>query len=111
MPLSASRAARARTPTWAVLAITVVATVLAYAPALSGGFIWDDDVHVTHNPMLRSTDGLVKMWTEPTALPQYYPLVHTSFWIEYHLWKLDPRGYHLVNVGIHAVNAWLLWRV
>jgi protein O-mannosyl-transferase len=94
-----------------VFLLCLLVTLLAYRPALSAGFIWDDDAHVTRNPTLRSAEGLWRIWTEPRVLPQYYPLVHTSFWAEFHLWQLDPRGYHLVNVLLHAANAWLLWRV
>lgn len=90
--------------------LLVLGTVVAYLPALDAGYIWDDDQYVTENPTLRSTDGLVDIWTEPKATPQYYPLVHTSFWIEYQLWELDPFGYHLVNVLLHALGALFLWR-
>ncbi|MBI3324760.1 MAG: tetratricopeptide repeat protein [Candidatus Omnitrophica bacterium] len=86
-------------------------TFLAYLPAMAGGYIWDDDVHVTHNPTLKSLAGLEKIWMDPTILPQYYPLVFTSFWIEYRLWQLQPLGYHVVNVALHALNAILLWLV
>jgi tetratricopeptide (TPR) repeat protein len=85
-------------------------TLAAYLPALSAGFIWDDDAHVTGNQTLRSLDGLRSIWFEPRTLPQYYPLVHTSFWIEYHLWGLAPAGFHLINILLHACNALLLWR-
>lgn len=93
----------------APLALLITLTILSYAPALRAGFIWDDDAHVTANPTLRSVEGLAAIWTRPALLPQYYPLVHTTFWLEYHAWKLDPRGYHAVNVLLQAVNACLLW--
>lgn len=83
--------------------------VLTYIPALSCGFIWDDDDYVTENATLRSVDGLRRIWFESGATPQYYPLVHTSYWLEYQLWGLDPAGYHFVNVLLHAANAVLVW--
>lgn len=97
---------------FAVMAfILLTATVFAYLPALKAGFIWDDDDYVTHNPVLRSFDGLGRIWLEPESLPQYYPLVHTTYWIEYRLWKLDPFGYHLVNVLLHGLGAVLLFMI
>ncbi len=91
--------------------LLLLVTLLAYIPALSGDWIWDDDHYVTHNSTLRSAAGLRRIWTEPDALPQYYPLVHTTYWIEYHLWGLDPAGYHLMNVLLHALGAIVLWRL
>ena len=94
-------------------ALILALTVVAYLPALRGGFIMDDDHYVTENEALRSLDGLGKIWTRLVGegLRQYYPLVFTTFWAEYHLWKLQPFGYHLVNVLLHALNAMLLWCV
>ena len=31
--------------------------------------------------------------------------------MEYHLWRLQPFGYHLVNVLVHTLNALFLWKV
>ncbi|MGD8313778.1 MAG: hypothetical protein PVI17_03470, partial [Syntrophobacterales bacterium] len=91
---------------WAGL--IVLLTLLAYIPAMRGGYIWDDNAHITDNVVLRTSDGLAKIWFDPKVLPQYYPLVHTTFWVEYHLWQMHPFGYHLVNVVLHAFNAILL---
>jgi tetratricopeptide (TPR) repeat protein len=92
-------------------ALLALLIIVAYAPVVRDKFIWDDDAYVTRNPTLRSIAGLRQMWLEPLSIPQYYPLVHTTFWIEYHLWGLNPLGYHLVNVLLHATSAWLLWRL
>ncbi len=93
------------------LALIVVACLIAYIPAMRGGFIWDDDDYVQNNQMLRSADGLRQIWFKLGATPQYYPMVHTSYWLEYRFWKLNPTGYHVVNVLLHAAGAVLLWRV
>src|SRR6058998_889587 len=63
--------------------LLVALTLVAYSPVLEAGFIWDDDSYVTANPTLQSLDGLRRIWLEPGAVPQYYPLTFTSFWIEY----------------------------
>jgi Flp pilus assembly protein TadD len=105
-------AADSRWPATLAPAAALVAIVLAaYAPALAAAFIWDDDVYVTANTTLRSFDGLRRIWLEPRTLPQYYPLVHTTFWAEHRLWGLAPAGFHLTNVLLHAVSAVLAWRL
>src|ERR1700728_1616234 len=84
---------------------------VAYVPVLrTAGFIWDDPQYITGNPLLRTWPGLLAIWIHPLALPQYYPIVHTTFWIEYHLAGLHPFLYHFDNVFLHAVASILLWR-
>jgi tetratricopeptide (TPR) repeat protein len=108
-PAKPPRAAASRSPhpAWIALAL-VAAAFVAYLPALHAQYIWDDEAYVTGNETLRTPGGLLKIWLEPWATPQYYPLVHTSFWIEYRLWQLDPAGYHAVNIAIHALNGILV---
>jgi len=89
--------------------LILLATVIAYIPAMKSGYIWDDDAYVTENTNLRDLQGLERTWFEPLSIPQYYPLTHTAFWIEYQLWGLNPTGYHVVNVLLHAAGALLLW--
>lgn len=84
---------------------------IAYVPLWQAGFIWDDDAYVTENIQLRTGQGLYSIWFVPRSIPQYYPLVHTMFWFEYQTWGLHPLGYHLVNVGLHAISGVLLWRI
>jgi hypothetical protein len=86
-------------------------TLLAYLPALRAGFIWDDDDYVTNNQTLHDAAGLAHIWTDPHANWQYYPLVFTSFWFEYHAWGLHPFGYHLDNVLIQGISSVILWRL
>src|SRR5688572_2104371 len=86
-------------------------TFLAYLPALKAGFIWDDPDYVTQNATLRSPEGLWQIWFIPRSIPQYYPMVHTTFWVEYQLWRLWAPGYHAVNVALHVAAAVLLFAV
>jgi tetratricopeptide (TPR) repeat protein len=98
-------------PPWKGAVALLVLVALAYSRALGCGWVWDDDVHVTDNPVLRAPGGLWDIWFSPRSLPQWYPVVHTTFWIEDGLWGASPAGHHLVNVLLHAVNALLLWKV
>ena len=88
-------------------ALLLLVTLVAYFPALDGRFLWDDDAHVTA-PALRSLGGLGRIWTDPRATQQYYPLTHSVFWLEYRLWGAHPVGYHVVNVVLHVAGALLL---
>jgi tetratricopeptide (TPR) repeat protein len=85
-------------------ALVFCATLFAYLPALSGGFIWNDNDYVTA-PALRSLDGLVRIWTQPGATQQYYPLLHSAFWVQHRLFGDGPLGYHVVTLLLHAGSA------
>jgi len=91
--------------------LLMVAVVVVYWPALRGGFVWDDDAHISDNQTLRSLEGLWNIWFQPGATCQYYPLSFTVFWAGYHLWGLNTFGYHLLTVLMHGVVAVLLWQV
>ncbi|HYW46554.1 MAG TPA: tetratricopeptide repeat protein [Bryobacteraceae bacterium] len=90
--------------TWALL---FFATLIAYLPALRGGLLWDDDHHLTR-PDLQSLHGLWRIWFDLGATQQYYPLLHSAFWIEHLIWGDSVLGYHLANVLLHATAAFLL---
>ena len=81
-------------------------TLAAYWPSLNGSFLWNDSDYVTARA-LRSWHGLGRIWFEVGAVQQYYPVLHTAFWIEHHFWGDATVGYHLANVLLHASAALL----
>lgn len=113
-PASASIVPRPPTPASATPASTRVnpgralalfaALVVVYFPALRGGLLWDDERHVTALA-LRSLEGLGRIWTEIGATQQYYPVLHSAFWLEHALWGDATLGYHLITLGWHTLAA------
>ena len=93
-------------PSGWVCALIVLVAIVAYLPALSGGFLWDDGGHVTRAD-LRSWTGLGRIWFEFGATQQYYPVLHSAFWVEHRLWGDSTLCYHLLNVLLHASAACL----
>jgi len=85
---------------WFFCLILAVVTMMAYQPAWHGGLLWDDD-NCTTPPELRSLDGLRRIWFQPRATAQYYPLLFSSYWLQQRLWGDSPSGYHLVNLLLH----------
>jgi len=83
------------------------ATFVAHLPALRGGLLWDDNMHVTRAD-LRSLHGLWRIWFDLGATQQYYPLLHSAFWLEHRIWGDATLWYHLTNVALHAASACLV---
>src|SRR6059036_2878010 len=83
------------------------ATLIAYWPALHGGMLWDDQSHITR-PELQSTRGLWRIWFDLGATQQYYPLLHSAFWVEHTLWGDAVVGYHVANILLHGLAVCLL---
>jgi len=86
------------------------ATLVAYLPALRGGLLWDDSSHLTR-PDLQSLHGLWRIWFDLHATQQYYPLLHSAFWLEHRMWGDAVVGYHLTNIALHALSACLVMMI
>jgi tetratricopeptide (TPR) repeat protein len=87
--------------------LLLASTLIAYLPALQGSLLWDDNMHVTR-PDLQSLHGLWRIWFDLPATQQYYPLLHSAFWLEHRMWGDAVLGYHLINVALHSASACLL---
>jgi tetratricopeptide (TPR) repeat protein len=60
---------------------------------------------------LQSLHGLWRIWFDLGATQQYYPLLHSAFWLEHRIWGDAVLGYHLMNVALHALAACLVVRI
>jgi Flp pilus assembly protein TadD len=100
------------TPTllrWSPLLAAALAS-LAFLPALGASFVnWDDEVSFLRNPHYRGLGPaqLRWMWTT-TLLGHWSPLAWMSWGADYVIGGLDPRGYHLTSLLVHAANVALL---
>jgi protein O-mannosyl-transferase len=91
---------------------TLLGLVIAiYWPVVGYDFVnWDDPWYVLKNPLIRSWDpeNLWKIATE-ISVKNYAPLTTLSLLIDHTLFGLNPAGYHLVNVVLHATNSVLVF--
>ena len=82
---------------------------LVFGGALSGGFIWDDDEHITANPCIVGPQSFWDIWSSRHA--RIGPLTITSFYLQYSLWGLNPFAFHAITLLFHIGNSVLLWRL
>lgn len=94
-------------PLWLGWLGLLVLCAVAYYPALHGSMLWDDNAHVTRGD-LQTLAGLGRIWFELGATQQYYPVLHSAFWLEHRLWGDATLGYHAISVVLHALSAGLI---
>ena len=103
---------RAGWSTWLPRALLIIAVTLwIYWPALGGAFVWDDGWYLVTNPLMHGWIGLWKFWFQPGSWVEYYPVQETVQWVQWQLWGEVTLGYHLTNVALHVVSAFLVWRL
>lgn len=100
---------------WRRLAPFAVALIACafFAGTLRNGFVnWDDAVNFTSNPHYRGFSWEHLRWMfDLYSYPNYIPLSWLSAALDYALWGMNPAGYHLTNVLLHALTAALFYRV
>lgn len=92
-------------------ALAAVAAFTAFLPALWCGFVeWDDPLMVLNNFHFQgfTLENLRWMLTAFHSW-HYHPLTWFSYALDYSLWGMNPFGYHLTNLLLHAGNAALVF--
>jgi tetratricopeptide (TPR) repeat protein len=78
-----------------------------FLPALQNQFVdWDDDVTLVDNPEFRGLRWTNLRWMFTTTLMGHWiPLTWITFAVDYLVWGMNPLGYHLTSLLLHAAAA------
>jgi len=101
-----------------ILTFFILLSLGIYFNSLHNDFHYDDLHHIQKNFYIRDIKNIPLFFTEPRTFSalsgiahHYRPLVMVSYAVNYYFGKLNPMGYHLVNLGFHAGSAFLLFLI
>ena len=77
---------------------------LAYVNALHNPFVYDDISEIVDNRSIVSISQLGLVLRHSITRP----LTNLSYALDYAAWGLNPIGYHLTNLALHAIDV-ILW--
>lgn len=90
------------------LAAILLISFISYLPVLHNNFInWDDPEYIKNNPLVTAFD--LKGIFSTFILGNYHPFTILVYSLEYHLFGLNPAGYHAVNLLFHLGNIILVF--
>jgi hypothetical protein len=99
-------------------ALVALAAIVAHLPALSAGYVLDDDTLLVSNPYVRTWSGLRVLVTRefffatarPEGSAQYRPVSGALNWVAWHLLGASSVAEHAANIALHAAVAVLALR-
>ena len=98
---------------WLVPALIALVTFAAFLPTLQNQFVnWDDADNFLDNPHYRGLGWAQLRWMWTTFhMGHWIPLTWMTLGLDYVLWGMNPFGYHLTSLVLHAANAIVLYFV
>jgi hypothetical protein len=87
--------------------VVVVVTVAAFLPTFQNEFVaWDDDFNLYKNAAYRGLGPQQLYWMLTSSHHgHYHPLTWLTFGLDYVIWGMNPVGYHLTGLVLHALGA------
>lgn len=92
-------------------AALLLVIAITYFPVLSAGAVWDDDA-VFINPIVQDASGVMNAWFQPSQNlyeEHYWPMTYTVLWSVRRIFGNAPLAFHLLNVILHSMNAFLIY--
>jgi len=106
--------------------IIIAVGALLYGHTLSFPFVFDDHIYLVDNPLVKDGDSFVynrdfvafstyskRMGLDPDLSTNFIlrPVTYLTFYINYVVDGMNPRGFRVVNIAIHCANAVLVFLV
>ena len=107
--------------------LIILIIFIAYANSLLGDFIYDDYFVIVDNDFIKSWRNMSLLFEQrylshPMEMTfnmgaynigsgetTYRPVVTSTYFLNYALFKLNPQGYRFTNILLHAINAILIY--
>ena len=98
---------------WVIPVSIFIITIVVFIPTLQNGFVnWDDESFLVANSNYRGLGWQQFRWMFTTCyLSSCMPLTWVTYSLDYVFWGMNPFGYHLSSLLIHAANAVLFYFV
>jgi Tfp pilus assembly protein PilF len=95
--------------TWPVVAALAL-TFFAYLPTWNAQFVnWDDNAYVLNNTTIHSLFNFKQFFTVPVQ-GNYHPLTMFSLALNYAISGIQPWSYHALNLLLHLLNTYLVFK-
>jgi len=97
------------------LSLMFLLGVILYLNILDGGFIWDDNSIIKNNLFIREWRYFTKNFTGEVCNQNivkslfFRPVQMFSYMVDYSFWGLKVQGYHLTNILLHILVAYLIF--
>ena len=90
---------------WSAVILIAAITLVIYGNTYKVPFVFDGKVQIENNEKIRDLENYISL----KGFKSHRPIVGFSFALNYQLGKLNPVGYHLVNILIHMANGVLVY--
>lgn len=107
-------------PFWHLLVVAALCFA-AYANAIPGAFVWDDEIQVVKNPDIRSLGNLPKAFTSPawsfanaggTNQSNFFrPMQTVAYTLSYAIGELSTTPYHIFNLLFHIAASLFVYLI
>ena len=103
--------------TWFQALCIALAVVVVYAVSLNAPFVWDDEVMIEKNLLIRSWDNVGSIFTSSafggsfSATEFYRPFQILSYMFDYALYGLNPAGFRATSILLHIVSCLLFFLI
>jgi tetratricopeptide (TPR) repeat protein len=92
------------------LSLAAICLIVFWPTHRYGFTLLDDPLYVTENNNVRGFNIDNVKWAFTTLHAGFYiPLTWLSFMLDYHIYWLNPSGYHMTNLLFHIANTILLF--